>query len=69
MTYTTTVSRDELSNIKIPDSMEGSLFEISITPMSGEEEKKAAFRRLKGIAGRELDLNMIREERLYENSN
>ena len=65
MSYTTTIEGRDLSVIRIPSEMEGEYFEVSITPLSDEEASKEAFRRLKGIAGEEISLDKIREERLH----
>ena len=66
MTFTTTASRTDLKDIHIPNSVPGKWFSVTVTPISEEEAHEEAFRRLKGIAGCELDLDQIREERLRE---
>ena len=66
MTYTTTASRAELDSVHIPSSLPGKWFSVTITPISEEKAHEEAFRRLKGIAGCELDIDQIREERLHE---
>ena len=66
MTFTTTASRTDLKDIHIPNSVPGMWFSVTVTPISEEKAHEEAFRRLKGIAGRELDLDQIREERLRE---
>ncbi len=64
MTYTTTASRSDLERIPIPKDLSGSLFRVTITPISEADAEKEAFLNLKGIAGKPLDLSAIREERL-----
>lgn len=64
MTYTAMVKRDEIKNIQIPDTIAGTTFWVSITPMTEAEADEMEFKSLKGIAGRELTLDDVRMERL-----
>lgn len=64
MINTTAVCKDELKGIFDVDSLPGTVFKVTITPISEEEADEIAFRSLKGIAGRPLDLDEIRKERL-----
>ena len=64
MMNTATVSRDKLKGIFDIDSLEGTIFKVTITPISEEEASEIEFKSLKGIAGRPLDLDQIRKERL-----
>lgn len=61
--YTTIATRNMLKQLDIPDSLEGQRFRVSITPIN-EEDEKTAFRNLKGILGKPVNLDEIREERL-----
>lgn len=64
MTYTAMVKRDEIQNIRIPDSVVGTSFLVSFTPVTDEEADDMEFKSLKGIAGCELNLDDVRKERL-----
>lgn len=64
MTNTTAVSKDKLRGIFDTDSLRGDNFKVTITPITEEEAKEIAFKSLKGIAGRPLDLDEVRRERL-----
>ena len=64
MTNTATVSKDKLKGIFDIDSLEGTTFKVTIAPISEEEASEIEFKSLKGIAGRPLDLDQIRKERL-----
>lgn len=64
MTYTTVASRDDLNGLFIPESLDGQEFMITLTTLSDEERETAEFKSLKGIAGKRLDLDDIRKERL-----
>ena len=64
MTNTTAVNKDKLRGIFDTDSLQGSNFKVTITPISEEEADEIVFKSLKGIAGRHLDLDEIRKERL-----
>ena len=64
MTNTAVASRDELKGIFDTDSLTEKVFKVTITPISEEEAAEIEFKSLKGIAGRWLDLDEIRKERL-----
>lgn len=64
MTYTAMVKREDIRNIQIPDTIAGTSFWVTITPVSEEEADEMEFKSLKGIAGRELTLDDVRKERL-----
>ena len=63
-TYTAVVKRDKLNNIPIPETLQGNSFIVTFTAISEEEARKLEFKSLKGIAGRELNLDDVRRERL-----
>ena len=46
------------------DSLTGTVYKVTITPVSEEEADEIEFKTLKGIAGRPLDLDEVRKERL-----
>ena len=46
------------------DQLDGSTFKVSITPITEDEADEIEFQSLKGIAGRKLDLDEVRRERL-----
>ena len=64
MAFTTTARMTEPKDIHIPSSVPETRIYVSTATFSEEKAHEEAFRRLKGIAGCELDLNQIREERL-----
>lgn len=64
MTNIATASRDQLKGIFDIDSLEGTTFKVTVTPISEEEASEIEFKSLKGIAGRPLDLDQVRKERL-----
>ena len=64
MTNTTAVSKDRLKGIFDTDSLTGTAFKVTITPISEDEAKDIEFKSLKGIAGKRLDLDEVRKERL-----
>ncbi len=64
MTNTAAVSKDKLKGIFDTDSLTGTDFKVTITPISEDEAKDIEFKSLKGIAGRHLDLDEVRKERL-----
>ena len=64
MINTTAVNKEKLKGIFDTDNLQGDLFRVTITPISREEADEIAFKSLKGIAGRPLDLNEVRRERL-----
>ena len=64
MTNTATASKEQLKGIFDIDNLDGTTFKVTVTPISEEEASEIEFKSLKGIAGRPLDLNQVREERL-----
>ena len=64
MTNTTAVSKDKLRGIFDVDALPGTNFRVTIASISEEEAAEIGFRSLKGIAGRPLDLDEVRKERL-----
>ena len=64
MTNTTAVSKDKLKGIFDTDNLAGTTFKVTITPISEEEADEIEFKTLKGIAGRPLDADEVRKERL-----
>lgn len=64
MTKTVAVGKDKLRGIFDTDSLKGEIFKVMITPISEEEADEIKFKSLKGIAGRPLDVDEVRRERL-----
>ena len=64
MTNIAAVSKDKLRGIFDTDSLTGTTYKVTITPISQEEADEIEFKSLKGIAGRPLDADEIRKERL-----
>ena len=64
MTKTVAVSKDKLKGIFDTDNLAGTTFKVTITPISEEEADEIEFKTLKGIAGRPLDADEVRKERL-----
>ena len=64
MTNTAAVSKDKLKGIFDTDNLAGTIFKVTITPISEEEADEIEFKTLKGIAGRPLDADEVRKERL-----
>ena len=64
MTNIATVSKDKLKGIFDTDSLIGTTFKVTIMPITEDEAKDIEFKSLKGIAGRQLDLDEVRKERL-----
>ena len=64
MTNIITVNREQLKDICDISSLKESTFRVTITPISEEEADEIEFKSLKGIAGKPLDLDEIRKERL-----
>ena len=58
------VNKDKLKGIFDTDSLPGTMFKVTITPISREEADEIEFKSLKGIAGRPLDADEVRRERL-----
>ena len=57
-------SKDKLKGIFDTDNLAGTTFKVTITPISEEEADEIEFKTLKGIAGRPLDVDEVRKERL-----
>ena len=64
MTNTAAVSKDKLKGIFDTDNLAGTTFKVTITPISEEEADEIEFKTLKGIAGRPLNVDEVRKERL-----
>ena len=64
MTSTATVSKDKLKGIFDLDNLTGTTFKVTISPITESEADEIEFKSLKGIAGRPLDADEIRKERL-----
>lgn len=64
LTKTAAVRKDKLKGIFDIDSLQGTFFKVTITPITEEEAEEIEFKSLKGIAGRALDADEVREERL-----
>ncbi|MBR0467195.1 MAG: hypothetical protein IJJ40_06900 [Clostridia bacterium] len=64
MTYTTIVKREDLSKLLLSDDMAGSIFKVTISPITEDEIDEIEFKSLKGIAGEPLDIDEVRKERL-----
>lgn len=64
MMYTAAVSKERLKGIFDVDSLPGTNYKVTITPVSQEEADEIAFKTLKGIAGRPLDVDEVKRERL-----
>ena len=64
MTYVTTARKEDLEHLFLPDSLEGERFKVTLTSISDEDADDIEFESLKGIAGRKLDIDEVRKERL-----
>ena len=64
MTNTATVSSEFLKGIFDVDSLEDTTFKVTITPISEDKADEIEFKSLKGIAGKPLDADEVRKERL-----
>ena len=64
MTNTAAVTKDKLKGIFDTERLAGTAFKVTITPISEEEAAEIEFKSLKGIAGRPLDADQVRKERL-----
>ena len=64
MTYTAAVRKDQLKGIFDTDRLPDTFFKVSITPITEDEAEDISFKSLKGIAGKWLDLDEARKERL-----
>ena len=58
------VNKDKLKGIFDTDELTGTIFKVTITPISEEEADEIEFKSLKGIAGRPLNVDEVRKERL-----
>ncbi len=64
MTKTAVVRKEQLQGIFDIDRLTETTFKVTISPISDAEADEIEFRSLKGIAGRPLDLDTVRKERL-----
>ena len=64
MTYTAAVRKDKLRGIFDADSLPDAFYKVTITPITEDEAEDIEFKSLKGIAGKWLDLDEARKERL-----
>lgn len=64
MTETATVHREQLKGIFDIDHLDDTAFKVTISPISETEADEIEFKSLKGIAGRPLNIDEIRRERL-----
>ena len=64
MTRTAVVRKEQLQGIFDIDCLTETTFKVMISPISDAEADEIEFRSLKGIAGRPLDLDTVRKERL-----
>ena len=64
MTSTCTASKDQLKGMFDVDRLDGSIFKVSITPITEAEADEIEFKSLKGIAGKPLNIDDVRRERL-----
>ena len=64
MTNIAAVNKDKLKGIFDTESLTGTAFKVTITPISEEEAEEIKFKSLKGIAGKPLDADEVRRERL-----
>ena len=64
MTSTTSASKNELKGLLDVNLLEDKIYKVTITPVTEAEADEIEFRSLKGIAGKELNLDDVRKERL-----
>ena len=64
MTFTTAVKKEDLKGLFETENLKDSTFKITISPISEKEAEEIEFKSLKGIAGKWLDLDEVRKERL-----
>ena len=64
MTSTITATREMLRGLFNIDSLPETTFKVTISPVSEDEADEIEFKSLKGIAGRPVDLDEVRRERL-----
>ena len=65
MTYTTAVKKEQLKGIIDIENLTDDNFKVTISSITEEEANDIEFKSLKGIAGRPLDQDEIRKERLW----
>ena len=64
LTNVAVVNKEKLKGIFDIEDLPGTAFKITIAPVSDEEAADIEFKSLKGIAGKPLDIEEIRTERL-----
>lgn len=64
MTYTAAVKKEQLKGIIDTEKLTDGIYKVTITPVTQAEADELEFKSLKGIAGRPLDLDEVRTERL-----
>ena len=64
MTITTTANKEQLKELFDTESLADSFFKVTITPISEKEADDLEFKSLKGIAGKWLNIDEVRTERL-----
>lgn len=64
MTYTAAVKKEQLKGIIDTEKLTDGIYKVTITPVTQAEADELEFKSLKGIAGRPLDLDEVRKERL-----
>ena len=64
MTDVAAVRKEMLKGIFDTDSLPDTAFKVTITPITSAEADEIEFKSLKGIAGKPLDLDEVRKERL-----
>ena len=64
VTSTAVVRKEKLKGIFETDKLSGTVFKVTITPISEEDAEEIEFKSLKGIAWRPLDADEVRKERL-----
>ena len=64
MTSTLIVEKDKLKGIIDVDNLIGTLFRVTVSPLSEAEIDELEFKSLKGSARKPLDLEKVRKERL-----
>ncbi|MBO6214199.1 MAG: hypothetical protein J6N76_01535 [Lachnospiraceae bacterium] len=64
MMETATVHKEQLKGIFDIDHLDDTTFKVTISPISEVEADEIEFKSLKGIAGRPLNIDEIRRERL-----
>ena len=64
MTYTAAVKKEQLKGIIDTEKLTDGIYKVTITHVTQAEADELEFKSLKGIAGRPLDLDEVRKERL-----